>query len=267
MTNAQSWLLLEYRDDLPEKLYRLGENPDPYRLFDATELASCVDQSPLLVSVAENPSIAADFLAQPHDWAGLQIDSAQPLPNVLQHLRHILFIGFEGSRKGVLRYSNPRTASYFFPALEGGDLPLWLGPIRRLSWYGATWRESAAQQAHWYCQENPHADQWQAIAGQKSFVLDKGQAQALQRQQTEKFLFHWWQKQSSLSFAEAFGYLEEGMASGFLSADSLSAYLEIRSAHRSTMPPITLPQGSDDVRLNHLKIGLERSATDKESHA
>ena len=33
------------------------------------------------------------------------------------------------------------------------------------------------------------------------------------------------------------------------------------------MPPIPLPQGSDDVRLNHLKISLERSATDKESHA
>lgn len=267
MTNAQSWLLLEYRDDLPEKLYRLGENPDPYRLFDGTELAPCVDQSPLLVSVAENPSLMADFLAQPHGWAGLQIDSAQPLPNVLQHLRHILFIGFDGSRKGVLRYSNPRTASYFFPALEGGDLPLWLGPIRRLSWYGATWRESAAQQAHWYCQENPHADQWQAIAGQKSFVLDKGHTQALQRQQTEKFLFHWWQKQSSLSFAEASSYLEEGMTSGFLSADSLSTYLEIRSAHRDATPPPPLPQGSDEVRLNHLKTSLERSATDKERHA
>lgn len=267
MTNAQSWLLLEYRDDLPEKLYRLGDNPDPNRLFDGTELAPYADQSPLLISVAENPSIAAGFRAQPLDWAGLQIDSAQPLSSVLQHLRQILFIGFDGSRKGVLRYSSPRTASYFFPALEGGDLPLWLGPIRRLSWYGATWRENADQQVHWYSQENPHADQWQAIAGQKSFVLDEGQAQALQRQQTEKFLFHWWQKQSSLSFVEASSYLAEGMASDFLSADSLSAYLEIRSAHRSTMPPITLPQGSDDARLNHLKISLERSATDKESHA
>ncbi|MDF3193067.1 DUF4123 domain-containing protein [Pseudomonas sp. 1928-m] len=267
MTGSQRWLLLDYRDDLAERLYRAGGNPDPHRLFDDTELASCADQSPLLISAAENLSVAADFIAQPESWAGLQIDSAQPVQAVLQHLRHILVIGFDGERKGVLRYSSPRTASYFFPAVEESALPIWLGPIRRLCWHAATWRESAVQQTHWCSVENLDADQWRPLAERDGLHLGKSQTEALQHQQVEKFLFYWWQKQSRLSFDEAFVYLDEGMQHGFLSADSLSRYLEIRSIYQVAMPPITLPHGGDEVRLDYLKTSLERSATDKERHA
>ncbi|MGE6793729.1 DUF4123 domain-containing protein [Pseudomonas guineae] len=267
MTVSQRWLLLEYKDDLLERLYRSGSNPDPYRLFDDTELTPYADHGPLLVNAAENSAIADDFIARPDDWAGLQIDSSQPLHAVLRHLRHILFVGFDSERKGVLRYSNPRTASYFFPALEEGELSIWLGPIRRLSWHSATWRESAAQQAHWHSRENMSADQWQPLDERSHFHLGKSQTEALQRQQTEKFLFHWWQQQSQLSLDQAFAYLEEGMQNGFFAADSLSTYLDIRSVRRGALPPGTLPHGSDEVRLDHLKTRLERSAADKESHA
>jgi len=267
MSVSQRWLLLEYRDDLTERLYQLAHNPDPYRLFDATELAPYAEQSPLLINTAENPLLADSFTARPEEWAGLQIDSAQPFHAVLHHLRHILFVGFDGERKGVLRYSSPRTASYFFPALEDDELLSWLGPISRLSWYGATWRDSAAQQARWFSRENPHAQQWRALTERSYPHLSKSQTKALQRQQTEKFLFHWWQQQSRLSFDEAFTYVEAAMQRGFVSAPSLSAYLDICSIYRGDTQAITLPDGSDDIRLEYLKTHLERSATDKEGHA
>ncbi|WP_339490408.1 DUF4123 domain-containing protein [Pseudomonas sp. EL_65y_Pfl2_R95] len=267
MSNSQSWLLLEYTDDLPERLYRLGENPNPYRLFDETELELYAEQSPLLISTHENPSVAADFLAQPNDWMGLKLESSQPLQVVLQHLRHILFVSFEGERKGVLRYTNPRTASYFYPSLDSSELVTWLGPICSLSWFGATWRESAESQACWFSQENLRAEQWQAEAKPAPLALGKGQTAALQSQQTEKFLFHWWQKQSRLSFDQAFAYLQEGMNSGFLSADSLNTYLDIRTTYRGIATPDMLPPGSDETRLSHLETSLKGNATDKESHA
>src|SRR5690606_24230578 len=109
MTGIQSWLLLEYSDDLVQRLYQHGENPDPYRIFDQTELANCADQSPLLINTAETPALAHAFSEEPSRWPGLQIDSGTSVDNLLRHLRHILFIGFDQQRKGVLRYSNPRT--------------------------------------------------------------------------------------------------------------------------------------------------------------
>ncbi|WP_339515538.1 DUF4123 domain-containing protein [Pseudomonas sp. RL_15y_Pfl2_60] len=267
MTDSQSWLLLEYADDLPERLYRLGENPDPYRLFDETELEPYAEQSPLLISAAQNPSIAAEFFAQPNDWAGLKVESTQSLQVVLRHLRHILFVGFEGERKGVLRYTNPRTASYFFPSLESSELATWLGPICSLSWFGATWRESAVNHRRWFSQENPSAQQWRVPVTSSALFLGKGQTEALQRQQTEKFLFQWWQKQSQLSFDQAFAYLQEGMNSEFYSADSLSTYLDIRTSYRGVAAPAMLPSGSDEARLSYLEQSLKGNATDKESNA
>src|SRR5690554_5366159 len=139
MTVLSTWLLLDFDEGLPKRLYQWGDQPDPLRLFDETELAGYSAQSPLLVSAEHNPRLIRAFNDEPGNWPGLLLATPHPLPLVLRHLRHILIIGFAGQRKGVLRYYNPRTASYFFPA-QPVELAALLGPIQQLSWHGGTWR-------------------------------------------------------------------------------------------------------------------------------
>lgn len=266
MTGIQSWLLLEYSDDLVRRLYQRGENPDPHRLFDQTELAGCSDQSPLLVSTAENPSIAHAFSQEPSQWPGLKLHCSESVENLLRHLRHILFIGFDQQRKGVLRYSNPRTASYFFAATQGA-LPVWLGPIQRLSWHGGTWRDSAVGQERWQRLENTRAADWDSHGVLDLLLLNQQQTAALQRQQGEKFVYQWWQQQPTLSFDDVWTYLEEGVANGFTSVDALTAYLDRRSIYPDIAAPSELLPGNDQSRLEYLKASLERSLMDKECQA
>lgn len=267
VTEMQRWFLFEYKDDLLQKLYQLGEAPEPQLLFTGTDLEPYADQSPMLICADSNPSIAAAVNDAPEDWQGLLIDSRHPQEQLLRHLQHILFIGFDGQRKGVLRYSNPRTASYFFPACTAGDLPQWLGPIQTLAWYGATWRISASERARWCRVENPEAIRWKPAMAPLFLHLSDEQSQALRCQQTERFLFQWWEQQSALSFPQAWDFLKEGMASDFLSAESLSTYLDLRSAYPNARPPAALPQGSDEHRINYLKTSMESSSTDKEWQA
>lgn len=259
------WLLLERTENLLSDLYRIGDNPDPLRLFDATELAHCEEESPLLVSADANPSLAAAVHNDPGAWPGLLLESARPVDDLLAHLRHILFIRFDAQRKGVLRYCSPRTASYFFPACDETSRAFWLGPIRTLSWHGGTWRDSAHGRAAWLSVENARAAEWNpAVTKNAAPYLDKTQEQALRRQQHERFLYPWWQRQSATAFETAWQHLAEGMDAGFVSAESLQAYLDLRSAYPQATPPAAPPPGDDAERLAHLARHLQRSPTDKE---
>lgn len=263
------WLLLERTEHLLPELYRLGEDPDPLRLFDGTELAACEEESPLLIDAQANPSLLAAVQNEPLAWPGLLLETTETTEILLAHLRQILFIRFDQERRGVLRYSRPRTASYFFPACAAETLPLWLGPIQRLSWYGGTWHERAEGREVWQHLENQQANMWRAETTAHELHLDATQAQALQRQQGEHFLYQWWGRQSAIRFATAWNYLSAGMQSGFVSAESLSAYLDLRHANPHATPPHALPPGTDQERLDalarHLATSTSTSTTDKES--
>lgn len=115
------YVLLERTDRLLEHLYKLLPDPAPTALFDKTELAAYREQSPLWLEAA-SPLLEAIHDA-PDAWPGLIIESAAPADVVLAHLRHILFFRFEGQRRGVLRYSHPVTASYFFTAEPLNPVP------------------------------------------------------------------------------------------------------------------------------------------------
>lgn len=259
------WLLLERTANLLPELYRLGEDPDPIRLFDGTELATCEEESPLLINAQANPSLLAAVQNGPLAWPGLLLESTGSAEILLAHLRQILFIRFDQERRGVLRYSRPRTASYFFPACDAETLSIWLGPIQRLSWYGGTWHEHADGQAAWRYVENPQASLWRPATTTQEPHLSTTQEQALQRQQGEHFLYQWWERQSGIGFKTACDYLSAGMQSGFVSADSLSAYLDLRHANPHATPPHALTPGTDEERLDALARHLAMNTTDKES--
>lgn len=108
-----TWLLLERTNSVLPQLYRKIGAPQLSMLFDTTELAAYTEQSPLLVTTDENSDLLNAVQQTPEDWPGLIIQSEQPTVAVLAHLRQILLVRFEALGRGVLRYSNPVTASYF----------------------------------------------------------------------------------------------------------------------------------------------------------
>lgn len=259
------WLLLERTEHLLPELYRLGEDPNPVLLFDGTDLAACEEESPLLIDALANPSLLAAMQSEPLAWPGLMLETPATEQDVLDHLRHILFIRFDQERRGVLRYSRPRTASYFFPCCDTEALSLWLGPIQRLSWYGGTWHEHAEGQAAWRYVENHQASLWRPATSAHELHLSALQEQALQRQQGEHFLYQWWERQRGIRFETAWEYLTTGMQTGFVSAESLSAYLDLRHANPHAEAPDALPPGTDQERLDALARQLTQNTTEKES--
>lgn len=260
------WLLLERTEHLLSELYRLGEDPDPVRLFDDTELAVCEEESPLLINAQANPSLLAATQAEPLAWPGLLLETLATAQDLLAHLRHILFIRFDQERRGVLRYSRPRTASYFFPCCNAETLAIWLGPLQRLSWYGGTWHEHADGQDAWRHVENQQASLWRPATTAHELHLNAVQEQALQRQQGEYFLHQWWERRSDIQFETARDYMAAGMQCGFVSAESLSAYLDLRHANPHATQPHALPPGTDQERLDALARNLAViNTTDKES--
>lgn len=263
--STEHWLLLERTEHLLPELYKLGENPNPIRLFDNTELAACEEESPLLIDAQANPSLLAAMQGEPLAWPGLLLETPAIAQDLLTHLRHILFVRFDQERRGVLRYSLPRTASYFFPACDAETLATWLGPIQHLSWYGGSWHEHADGQVAWQHVENLQANLWRPATSTHELHLSATQEQALQRQQGEHFLYQWWERQQRIGFQTAWDYLSAGMQAGFVTADSLSAYLDLRHANPHATPPDVLPPGTDQQRLDTLARHLTQNTTDKES--
>ncbi|RMO79891.1 hypothetical protein ALQ33_02187 [Pseudomonas syringae pv. philadelphi] len=176
------YLLLERTDSLLKQLYRRLPDPAPTLLFDKTELAAYRDKSPVLLDASIQHPLLNIVLEHPDAWPGLIIESASPVEVVLAHLRHILFVRFEGVRRGVLRYSHPVTASYLFTADTAQSSAQWLGPMSRLRWYGGTWADVAQGNQRWMSIDNPHAPHWVPPQPPVPLALSQRQEDALRRQ-------------------------------------------------------------------------------------
>ncbi|MCE4055148.1 DUF4123 domain-containing protein [Pseudomonas sp. Au-Pse12] len=254
-------LLLERTEQVLEKIYQGADDPSPTLLFDSTELAECREQSPLWLDTAHNPRLLECVSQEPGLWPGLIIDSAASTQTLLSHLRHILLVRFGEDRKGVLRYSNPTTASYLFTLDDAQSRATWLGPISHVRWYGGTWADQARGEQRWFSVDNPDAEHWKAIRGQVPARLGPREEQALQRQRKEHFVYQWWKNQGDMAFAQACQYLDQGLDNGFVQAGELHTFLALRSGYpHHELPPLT-PSVSNEERLEL----LQRYLHDKES--
>ncbi|BBP69118.1 hypothetical protein PHLH6_11220 [Pseudomonas sp. Seg1] len=223
-----TWILLERPAAQLETLYRLTTHPDTQKLFAGTSLNGFAEHSPLLVRL-DNQSILTQAIEQtPAQWPGLLIESACDMSSVLAHLRQILFVNFDQQRKGVLRYSNPTVASYFFAACTAQDLSLWLGPINELRWFGATWATQATGESGWQQLNNLHANDWHIERTNRAMVLSAAQEEALTRQRNEQFLYRWWRQHPQHSYVQAAQLMAQALTQGIDDSDAISAFL---SAH------------------------------------
>jgi len=256
-------LLLERTGSLLESLYKLLPDPRPKSLFDNTELAAHREQGPLWLDASDNAILLDAVNKQPERWPGLVIESPAPDDTLLAHLRHLLIVNFDGARRGVLRYSNPVTASYFFTSDSDHPNASWLGPISRLSWYGGTWADIAQNNQRWLHLDNPHAAQWTPPAPPNPPRLSPAHEQALGRQEQERFAFEWWKRQTGTSFPQALDYLDEGMVHGFAEAPSLmNRYLTLRAQHPVSQPPTFRLNSHGEQRLHALQKLLQTICTE-----
>ena len=223
-----TWILLERPAAQLEMLYRLAIHPDTQKLFAGTSLDGFAAHSPLLVQLNNQPTLTQAIEQIPAQWPGLLIESTCDTPSVLAHLRQMLFVNFDQQRKGVLRYSNPTVASYFFAACTAQDLSLWLGPISRLHWFGATWAAQATGEAGWQQLNNLHANDWRIEWAHRAMVLSVAQEEALTRQRNEQFLYRWWQQHPQHSFVQASYLLEQALTQGIDDSDAISEFLSGR---------------------------------------
>jgi hypothetical protein len=168
-----TWILLDRTEDLLPALFRQMNNPDFVELFDSTELAIYADMGPLLVKDDGDGTLLHVTQAAPATWPGLVIESEHSAQALLDHLRHIIIIGFEQSRKGMLRYWSPTVAQHFFPACTTENLNFWLGPISRLSWH-------SSGENQWQSVDNPRANLWQTPSSNQRLTLSTEQEQALE---------------------------------------------------------------------------------------
>ena len=219
------WILLERPAARLKTLYSLATHPDTQKLFANTSLNSFVERGPLLVRLNDQPTLTRAIEQTPTEWPGLLIDSETDTSSVLAHLRQMLIVKFDQQRKGILRYSDPTVASYFFAACTSQDLSLWLGPINSLSWYGATWAAQATGETGWQHLNNLDATDWRIERTHREMSISAAQEDALTRYRNEQFLYAWWEQHPQHSFAQANQLMAQALSQGIDDSDAISAFL------------------------------------------
>lgn len=246
------YMLLECDDALLQRIYQLEADPQPQALFAQTELAAHIEQGPWLMRMAPESQWLAAYRQAPEQWPGVLLSSSRSTDEVLAHLRRMLVVQFEGERKGVLRYYDPRVASYLFPATE--SINSWLGPIEQFVWYGATWAANAEYAKRWHSLRGESDSQ--GSLSDSGMFLDKVQLAALERQQLEAFAYEWQQEHSNIGFAQVWGYLQQGITADFDEEQSLSAYLDLRASHPQHLNHPRVAPGETPLRLQQLQAWL-----------
>ncbi|MFJ4194489.1 DUF4123 domain-containing protein [Pseudomonas sp. NPDC089534] len=217
-------------------------------LFDATEFQPVREQGPLLVDLQGCPALAALCLSDPQTWRGLLLYSEAPAERLLAHLRRMLTVSVGLHHRALLGFYNAQTASYLFDACDASQLSRWLGPIRRLRWYGGTWADRALGSQGWQQLRNPGL----AVAPLAiDHSLSALQQKRLQTCQLEQHVWRWSQALGT-DYSALWRYVQEGLGLGFSERAVLDGWLWLRVQHPRA--PLEPPPGglTPQQRLDHL---------------
>lgn len=151
-----TWFVLNNGVDTEQikRIYKYHSNPNPYYLFDQTLLAEIKQQGPYVLRVDDSPKFIQSYLDDPQLWQGIMLETNATSAQLLSHLRNLLLVRFEKEQKGILNYYHQQVATYFFQMPEYLQ-PFWLGPINKITWYGATWQDKFYHTEKLYQLANP----------------------------------------------------------------------------------------------------------------
>lgn len=140
--STHKWFILNnpLDQDQIKRLYKYHSNPRPYYLYENTLLEEGKEQGPYVVRVDDSPKFIQSYLDDANLWQGMMLETKVDKEQLLSHLKNMLVVRFEQEQKGLLNYFHPQVATYFFQ-MPDYLLPFWLGPIDKITWYGATWQD------------------------------------------------------------------------------------------------------------------------------
>lgn len=221
---GQLYWLAEPQKGLLETLYESEPNPDPVQLFEDTPFAAQANQSPLLFTLSANNGLAASLGKDPQKLTGLLIATHASRPALLAQLRSLLEARFLQGRKALLRYYDPRVASYLLPTCSESLQPRWLGPINEIAWYGGTWADEFAHGKQWHLLRQ--VQQPDANVSAMPLALNDAQLQRLVDQGYEHYAWRWLAHNKGYAITQTLDWIRAGIAAGHTDHNSLNAWLD-----------------------------------------
>lgn len=224
---------------LSADIYTHSNSEENAALYLDSDLSTLLDVSPNVIRVREG-----DYLLQQYEqnaltkkgWTGILIAVTEEtsFEALLAHLRQRLLVSFSSGRKGILHYSNPNVANYFFCETElYTNTESWLGMIKQVCWYGA---ENSPNQGLW-CKVQNHSDK--AEAHTPSWVITPSQEAAFKLQNIDKALTTYFTNVSldlkdSHIWTQYRRYFNEAETLGFAELDNIYQYLTLCRAQNSS---------------------------------
>ena len=194
------------------------------QLFDDTAFSPQASQSPLLFTLAPGGRLITSLRDAPSALTGLLITTQAPRAQLLQQLRSLLEARFLQRRKALLRYYDPRVASYLLPTCNESLQPRWLGPINEIAWYGGTWADEFADGKQWHLLRQ--VQQPDANVSAMPLALNDAQLQRLVDQGYEHFAWRWLADHTGYAMAQTLDWIRTGIAAGHTDHNSLNAWLD-----------------------------------------
>lgn len=224
---------------LSADIYTYSNSAESAALYLDSDLSTLLDVSPYVIRVREG-----DYLLQQYEqnaltkkgWTGVLIAVTEEtsFEALLAHLRQRLFVSFSSGRKGILHYSNPNVANYFFGETElHTNTESWFGMIKQVCWYGA---ENSPNQGVW-CKVQNHSDK--AEAHTPSWVITPSQEAAFNMQNVDKALTTYFMNASldlkdSHKWTQYRRYFNEAETLGFAELENIYHYLTLCRAQNSS---------------------------------
>ena len=224
---------------LSADIYTHSNSEENAALYLDSDLSTLLDVSPYVIRVREG-----DYLLQQYEqnaltkkgWTGVLIAVTEEtsFEALLAHLRQRLLVSFSSGRKGILHYSNPNVANYFFGETElHTNTDSWLGMIKQVRWYGA---ENSPNQGVW-CKVQNHSDK--AEAHTPLWVITPSQEASFNIQNIDRALTTYFTNASmdlddSQKWALYRGYFNEAETLGFVELENIYQYLTLCRAQNSS---------------------------------
>ena len=216
--------LAEPQTGLLETLYRDEPDPDPVRIFEGTPFAAQASQSPVLFKLSTDGTLIDTLQRTPHALRGLLLATTAPPTSLLIQLQSLLQARFSQRRKALLRYYDPRVASYLLPTCNGAMEKRWLGPIDQIAWFGGTWSDEMRGYQKWHLLTRTETGN--DLPPEAPLALSDSQLQRLLDQGYEHFAWRWLHSHPSWPVPRLITEIRAGIASGHKDEDSLSAWLD-----------------------------------------
>lgn len=224
LLEGHTYWLAEPQKGLLEHLYEHEPDPDPILLFEDTDFSAQASQSPLLFTLSGTGEFVRQLANDPDVLTGLFITTQASRTQLLQQLRILLEARFLQGRKALLRYYDPRVASYLLPTCSGSLQARWLGPINEIAWYGGTWDDEFEDGKQWHLLK--HVEQPDAKVPSAPLTLNEAQLQRLVDQGYEHFAWRWLADNKGYAMAQTLDWIKTGIAVGHTEHDSLTAWLD-----------------------------------------